>query len=190
MSASVAQSEGRMTVSEFLDWGSRQPSDRWELVSGKAFAMSPERNRHVAVKGAAYRALYAAVRNAGLDCTVLVDGTTIVIDDETARRPDVSIQCGSSPDAEAMTLDAPTILVEVTSPSSIRTDTSHKFVEYFSLASVHHYLIIDPDKAVVVHHGRSSDGEIHSRILHGGDLELTPPGLSVSVSALLGSESH
>ena len=190
MSARLVSPERRMTVAEFLHWGSRQSSDKWELVSGKAFVTSPERNRHVAIKGAAYRALYAAVRNAGSDCTVLVDGTTIVIDDETARRPDVSVQCGPSPDADAMTLDSPTILVEVTSPSSIRTDTSHKFVEYFSLASVHHYPVIDPDKTVVVHPRRSADGEIHSRILGEGYLDLTPPGIRIGVSALLGSETN
>lgn len=186
MSAGLAKSSERMSVPQFLEWGLAQPSDRWELVSGKPLAMSPERNRHIAVKGAAYRALFEAARAAKLDCTVLVDGATVVVDEATARRPDVSVQCGAAPDGDAMTLDRPTILVEVISPTSARTDATFKFVEYFSLPSVMHYLIVDPDKAVVVHHRRGDDGEIHSRIAADGRLDLDPPGMFVAVEHLLG----
>ena len=186
--SSPVLSNPKMAVPEFLDWGLHQPSNKWELVQGEPVAMSPERNRHVAAKGAAYRALYAAVRAAGLPCTVLVDGATVVIDHETARRPDVSVQCGEAPDAEALTLDAPTILVEVTSPSSMRTDTDYKFVEYFSLPSLQHYLVLDPDKLVVVHHRRAAEGDIRSRIMADGEVDLTPPGFKVAVGAILGTE--
>ena len=35
-----------------------------------------------------------------------------------------------------------------------RDDTGDKLVEYFAVASIQHYLIVNPGKRVVVHHQR------------------------------------
>ena len=42
-----------------------------------------------------------------------------------------SVQCNVSTDLDSMILEAPLIVVEVTSPSSERDDTGDKLVEYF-----------------------------------------------------------
>ena len=55
---------------------------------------------------------------------------------------------------------------------------------YFSLPSVEHYLIVDPDRRVVIHHKRGTDA-IETRILREGLLRLEPPGLEVEVAAFL-----
>jgi Uma2 family endonuclease len=175
-----------MRVAEFLDWAVTQARGRYELVEGAPVAMSPERNLHLVVKGAAFRALGDAVAAAGLDCTVLPDGATVVIDDQTAREPDAAVQCGSPPDPDALIIDSPIIVVEVTSPTSVRTDEDDKLVEYFSIPTIEHYLVIHPKQRAVVHHSRQGSGEIRTRILREGAIDLTPPGLSVRVEALLG----
>jgi len=64
-------------------------------------------------------------------------------------------------------------------------DTGEKLVEYFSVPSIRHYLIVNPSKKVVVHHDRDDGGEISTRILKTGDLDLTPPGFTVPVRELL-----
>jgi Uma2 family endonuclease len=186
VNASTAIPKSRMTVPQFLDWAVAQAPGRYELVAGTPVAMAPERNLHLLAKGAVFRALSEAVAMAGLDCTVLPDGATVVIDDETAREPDAAVQCGSLPDPDALTIDAPVIVVEVASPTSMRTDEDIKLVEYFSLPSIQHYLVLHPKRRAVVHHSRQGSGEIHTRILHDGAVDLTPPGFSVSVEALLG----
>src|SRR3954471_18131936 len=84
----------RMSVAEFLDWAERQPKGRYELVDGQVIAMSPERNRHVVVKRSVANALESAVAKAQLNCTVLGDGATVVIDEDNSREPDASVQCG------------------------------------------------------------------------------------------------
>jgi len=175
-----------MTVAEFLDWGVLPAPGRHELVEGTPVARSPERNLHLIVKGAVFRALSDAVADAGLDCTVLPDGATIIIDEATAREPDAAVQCGGLPDLDALTLDAPIIVVEVASPTSVRIDEDNKFVEYFSLPSIRHYLVVHPKRRVVVHHGRQESGEIRARILHDGVVELSLPGFSVAVADLFG----
>jgi Uma2 family endonuclease len=83
-------------------------------------------------------------------------------------------------------LDAPLIVVEITSPSSERDDTGEKLVEYFSVASIHHYLIVNPVKKVVIHHARGQGGgNISTHIASSGVIDLTPPGMTVPVGELL-----
>lgn len=111
---------------------------------------------------------------------------TVVIDKHHSREPDAAVQCGAALDPDAVVLDAPMIVVEVVSPSSERDDTGAKLVEYLSVAGLQHYLIVNPEKRVVVYHER--DGiDIRTRIVgeDAGDLRLDPPGFALSVAALL-----
>jgi Uma2 family endonuclease len=174
----------RMTVPEFLAWASAQPRGRYELVRGQVVAMAPERARHNLVKAAAFRALDDAVKRAGLPCTVFTDGMTVVIDNEHSREPDAAVQCGVAMDLNSMILEAPLIVVEVASPSSERDDTADKLVEYFSVPSIRHYLIVNPEKRVVIHHARNEAGQIATRILSTGEVDFTPPGMAVAVPDL------
>jgi Uma2 family endonuclease len=175
----------RMTVAEFLDWATAQPRGRYELVRGEVVAMAPERARHNIVKLAVARALDDAVKRVGLPCTVFTDGMTVVIDDEHAREPDAAVQCGVAFDPNTLILEKPLVVVEVVSPSSERDDTGEKLVEYFSVPSIHHYLIVNPTKKVVIHHARGQGGDISTRIASAGEIGLTPPGMTVPVAELL-----
>jgi Uma2 family endonuclease len=181
----TAKPKPRMTVPEFLDWAVAQPKGRYELVRGEIVAMAPERARHNLVKGAVFRALGDAVAAARLPCTVFTDGMTVVIDNETSREPDAAVQCGVATDLDTLILEAPLIVVEVASPSTERDDTGDKLVEYFSVPSIRHYLIIKPQKDVVVHHARNEAGEISTRILSGGEIKFEPPGITIQVKPLL-----
>jgi Uma2 family endonuclease len=176
----------RMNVDEFLVWSERQPDDRYELVDGEIVAMTRDTIRHNRTKGAAYVALYNAVRAAGLACEVFVDGVGVAINEKTLRIPDVMVQCGAEPDPRAMVIESPLIVVEVVSPSSERDDVDTKFMDYFSVASIRHYLIVFSERRAVVHHQRTERGTLETRIVNDGDIALDRPGLSVSVAALLG----
>jgi Uma2 family endonuclease len=112
-----------------------------------------------------------------------------VIDNQNTREPDASVQCGAEVDLDSMVVAAPMIVVEVTSPSSERVDTETKLVDYFSVASIQHYLIVLPEQRVVVHHRRKDASSIETRIARDGNIALNPPGMTVSVAALLGPTS-
>jgi Uma2 family endonuclease len=178
--------KARMRVEEFLIWSERQPDARYELVDGEIVAMTGDSVRHNRTKFAAARALEDAVRAAGLPCTVFLDGVGVPINDETLRIPDVLVQCGPEPAPEALVVESPLIVVEVVSPSSERDDINAKLLNYFSVGSIRHYLIIFSEKRVVLHHHRNEAGAIATHIAHDGNINLTPPGITVSVAALLG----
>ncbi len=175
-----------MTASEYLAWASAQPTGRYELVSGHVVAMAPERARHNLAKLAVARSLGDAVSRGGLPCTVFTDGMSVAIDADTVREPDAAVQCGVPVDLDASVLAAPVIVVEVVSPASERDDTVDKLVEYFSVSSIQHYLIVRPDRSLVIHHARGESGKIATHIASSGDLRFDPPGLVVSVAGLLG----
>jgi len=175
----------RMTVDEFLAWAETQDG-RYELHGGEVFSMAAERTIHAEVKFAIQSALQAGIRRAGLPCFMLPDGMTVRISDDTAHEPDALVYCGPKLPPNAIEVPNPVIVVEVLSPSTRRIDASKKLAGYFSLPSLHHYLIVDPDKPPLIHHQRQGDGTILTRLISDGVVRLDPPGLDFQVSALFG----
>jgi Uma2 family endonuclease len=169
------------TADEFIAWALEQPSGRFELDNGIVVAMAPERVNHGRAKARAWRALDTAIAAHGFACEALPDSSTVRIDDRTVYEPDALVRCGPPLPGDAIEVNDPVIVVEVVSPSSRGIDKGAKFASYFSLPSVRHYLIVDTDKRVVIHHHLVEDGRIESRFLHEGPLTLDPPGLTIEV---------
>jgi Uma2 family endonuclease len=181
----------QMTVDEFLLWAEGKEG-RWELHDGRPVLissaapvmMSPERAAHIRTKFSAAKALDGAVATLGLPCEVFADGMAVRIDATTTFEPDASIVCGPRRLDETIEIDDPIIVVEVLSPSTAAIDHGRKLSGYFSLASVQHYLILDPERRVAIHHKRGQGDAIETRVLTGGAARLDPPGFEVAVEAL------
>jgi Uma2 family endonuclease len=170
----------RMNVDEFLAWAEAQPG-RYELFRGSVYAMTPERAAHAVTKFAIQAALANGIRAQGLPCHMLPDGMTVRIDDTTAHEPDALVYCGPQLAPSAIEVPNPVIVVEVLSPSTRHIDAQIKLAGYFRLSSVMHYLVIDPDKPLVLHHARNADGTILTRIVSDGMIGLDPPGIEIAV---------
>ncbi len=139
-------------------------------------------------KGRIFLALKAVERHGGSRSAgeVFTDGMTVPIDPFTAYEPDALVHCGAPIPPQQLTVPAPVIVVEVLSPTTAHTDTSAKLIGYFKLASVCHYLVLDPEARALTHHARASDGTIAARTLTTGTLRLAPPGLELPVADLFG----
>jgi Uma2 family endonuclease len=111
------------------------------------------------------------------------DGMTVRITARTAFGPDALVVCPSPSDLKTMEIPNPVIVVEVLSPSTAADDHGVKLDGYFSLASVEHYLILDADRRVMIHHRRGKAGAIETRVLRDGKLILDPPGFEAQVAA-------
>jgi Uma2 family endonuclease len=172
-----------MTVDEFLAWAEGREG-RYELYHGQVYAMAPERTKHAETKFAVQTALAKGIRDAGLPCFMLPDGMTVRVSDDTAHEPDALVYCGPKLPGDAIEVPAPVIVVEVLSPSTRRIDGSAKLKGYFSLPSLHHYLIVDPDGPPVIHHQRQADGVILTRLVSEGALRLDPPWIEIDVASL------
>jgi Uma2 family endonuclease len=144
--------------------------------------MTPERAAHAEVKLAVQTALANALRAGRIPCRVLPDGMTVRIDDSTAHEPDALVYCGPRLAPSALEVPNPVIVVEVLSPTTRHVDATIKLAGYFRLPSIMHYLIIDPDKPLVLHHARNADGTILTRIATEGNILLDPPGVEIAVA--------
>jgi Uma2 family endonuclease len=173
----------RMTADEFLLWAEGKEG-RWELHDGVPAMMSPERLLHIRAKARVSFALEDAVRRAKLACEVFVDGVSVRIDAEAIFVPDATVVCGPRRPDDAIAIADPIIVVEVLSPSTAAIDHGRKLSGYFSLKSVQHYLILDPERRVVIHHKRGQGDAIETRVLTNGAARLDPPGFEVAIEAL------
>ncbi len=172
------------TADEFIAWALEQPAGRFELDNGVVVAMAPERASHNQAKLNAVIALRGAIGARGLPCSAMTDGMAVRVNDRTVYEPDALVRCGPRLPGDAMEVADPVVVVEVVSPSSRGVDRGVKLAGYFSLPSVRHYLIVDTDRRVVIHHRRDGDGRIEVGIVRDGALELDPPGLEIDVPAV------
>ena len=146
--------------------------------------MAPERAAHIRTKFRAAKAMEGGLVTAALPCEVFADGMAVRVDARTTYEPDASVVCGPRAPADAIEIDNPVIVVEVLSPTTAAIDHGRKLSGYFSLASVEHYLILDPDRRVVIHHKRGGGDAIETRVLSEGAVKLDPPGFEISVESL------
>ena len=172
-----------MTVDEFLPWAEAQERGRYELHEGEVIAMSPERAAHWEVKFNVAVALRHAIAAGGLECHVVPDGATVRISPRTAFEPDALVYCGDKVPRDSREVPNPVIVVEVLSPGTQMTDMRDKLRGYFTVASIHHYLIVDPEKQMAIHHARGQGDALQTRLVSAGELRLDPPGLTVTLAS-------
>ncbi|MBP7001137.1 Uma2 family endonuclease [Amaricoccus sp.] len=174
----------RLTADEFIARALERPEERFELDNGAIVAMAPERIGHGRAKNRTLRALEAAIARPRLrGASRRRHGQDRRPHGLRARRagplrPAAAWRRDRGPRSDR--------LVEVVSPSSRGIDAGSKLASYFSSPGVRHYLIVDADKRVVIHHRRDEEGQIAVRMLRDGPLTPDPPGLTIAVKDVLG----
>jgi Uma2 family endonuclease len=201
-----------MTAEEFLIWAEAQPREagKFELWDGEVIMtrgpvdgpleLQSERSQHWEAKGIIYRAFHDAIKQAKLPCHAVVDGASVKLATlgQTAKgkdrvvEPDVLVYCGPKAPRDALSVPNPMIVVEVLSPGTAAFVSAAKLDAYFKHPSIQHYLMVDTDKPLVIHHRRTTDNVGDSagsdawmtRIVNSGRLQLNPPGLDVDLTEL------
>ena len=186
-----------MTVEEFVVWSEAQPKEagRFELWDGQivvkhgaAGEMNAERSQHWKLKAAIYRALYTAFKASGLAGDVVIDGASIRLPSERLVEPDVLVYLGAELPPDVIVVPDPIIVCEVLSPATAKFDMSVKLEGYFGLPNIHHYIIADPDKPLLIVHSRGAGNVLQTRIISDGrhPLVLDPPGLRIDLTDVFG----
>ena len=133
---------------------------RTELIHGKIVLMSPRpRVNHTRISGNIYAAFKAALT--GKTCEAFTDGVDVYLDEKNHFVPDVMIVRNPSQVKRDHVEGAPTLVVEVLSPSTQVRDRSVKMRAY-AAAGVQEYWIVDPEaKRVEVYRQQSGQMELH-----------------------------
>lgn len=171
-----------VSFEDYPAWSARQPRGRYEYVNGEVVEMPSEGGLHNLVKLALAIALRDAAKRAGFQGTVFTDGMAIPLVGKNWREPDAVVTATPVADKAALYLVDPLIVAEVVSPTSIRDDTGDKLNEYFTVPTIQHYLIVRPEKKLIVHHARGTGGKLVTALVTDTNLRLDPPGLDVDLA--------
>jgi Uma2 family endonuclease len=180
----------RFTYRHYKTW----PDDeRWELIDGLAWAMSPAPlRRHQGIQARLIAEIAAFLR--GKPCEVYGSPFDVLLPEEgesdeeagTVVQPDIVVYCDKTKLTREGARGAPDLVVEILSPRTAKKDFGVKYVLY-ERHGAREYLVVDPD-AEVIHAWRlGEDGRYgEETIYEAGD---TAPsevlaGLAIDLNSL------
>jgi Uma2 family endonuclease len=173
-----ALAQPKLSLEAYLAWEDVQP-ERHEFCRGEVFAMVGAKRAHGRVVSNLEFELRLALK--GSPCQVFHEGMKLQIANDTVLYPDLFITCDKGDLATEQMFRAPTLVIEVLSPSTQGYDRSQKFALYRRLESLQEYILVDPDTRRVEAFRRSPDGAWVLNDMSEGHT-LHAPSLGVSVS--------
>lgn len=144
----------KYTYGDYLNW---PEEERWELIDGVPYAMSPAPpRRHQEILGELYRQF----ANHLLDkaCKVYLAPFDVRLPEEneedtevkTVVQPDLVVVCDQSKLDERGCKGSPDLVIEVVSPTTLKRDLREKFYLY-EKAGIKEYWVVNPtEKNVLV----------------------------------------
>ena len=147
----VLEAAKRYTYTDYAGWDT---DDRYELIDGVPYLMSPGPNRkHQEISGELYGQLRDFLK--GKPCKVYHAPFDVRLDvaglDNTVVQPDIMVICDHSKLGKASCDGAPDLVVEILSPSTSSRDKLLKFNKYLQ-SGVREYWIVDPDSKTLSAH--------------------------------------
>lgn len=139
MNAALPKRKSGYTWDDYQSW----PDDeRWEIIDGHPYAMSPSpASRHQLIISALAAALFDQLR--GKSCRTFVAPMDVRLSDEDVVQPDLLIVCDEKQIKRTHIEGAPKIVVEVLSPASEQHDRRTKR-ECYARFGVPEYWIVTP----------------------------------------------
>jgi Uma2 family endonuclease len=191
------RSPGKMTVEEFLDWADARRAQRsaavqsdepkWELFDGVPHMQASELWLHGRVKYRVMRTIEDALVQSGLPFVAGLDCIGVRVDAHASFQPDVVVFPADAIDDLDRFAPDPVIVVEVLSPSTRDEDLTTKVAGYASVATIQHYLVVDPQPQSVLHFRRGANGLVRpSAPVAAAILHLDPPGIEIELARLFG----
>ena len=133
----------RLSEADYLAWEATQEA-KHELVDGVVCLMAGGTFAHFRLVGNLVTALNRRLR--GGPCTAYPEGVKVKIPAGNVRYADVLVQCGPHNLRDPIT-ETPTVLVEITSPSTEWFDETDKLEEYKTVPSARHVLLLSQRRA-------------------------------------------
>ena len=155
-----------MSLEEFLAWERRQ-DERWEFDGYEPQAMVGGTSAHNKIVGALEFALRQRLKS---PCHVYHENMRLRLA-HTMRYPDLMVVCTPVPN-EATELTDPTVVIEVLSTSTFRTDRIAKNREYEAAPSIRRYILLEQDAIAAEVYVREGDRWVRSTVTGDGILAM------------------
>ncbi len=159
----AVEEDKKYTFHDYLTW---PDEERWEIIDGVAYSMSPAPGiRHQRVTNK-INILLSTHKNLPENCTVSIAPTDVVLSEHDIVQPDVFIVCEESKITDANIQGVPDITIEVIAPNTSLKDRGKK-LHLYQKAGVGEYIIIDPIELYVERFFLNENGVFnHSEIFH------------------------
>ena len=171
----------RMSAEEFFAWQEKQER-LYELVDGLPVLplkmMTGASQAHDRAVVNIIRSLGNQLR--GGPCRPTTSDLAVRIPAGNIRRPDVTIECGQA-DRRDMTVRDPRVVVEVLSPSTMSFDRFKKVVEYQTVGTLTHILLVDTEVPRIDVLARSGSETWASTRYEGLDAKIDLPTINASL---------
>ncbi|AFZ47405.1 protein of unknown function DUF820 [Cyanobacterium stanieri PCC 7202] len=179
----VAQlTKQQYTIDEYLELES-QAEVRHEYIDGEILEMAGGTTNHNLVTGNIYIALRLALK--GKNYPVFIENVRLWIAQENIfTYPDVMV-IAQNPEYHGenkTTVTNPIIIIEVLSNSTRDYDLGRKFEYYRSLDSLQEYILIDPEKPLVMSYHRNNTQQWSLNIFENINDKLTLNSVPVEVT--------
>jgi len=127
------------TWADYCTW---PDEERWELINGLAYGMSPALStKHQSVSARLYSRLERSLE--GKSCTSFIAPTDVKLSDLDVVQPDILVVCDPTRITPTHIEGAPDVVIEVLSPATAAKDLRQKKALY-ERAEVREYLVVDP----------------------------------------------
>ena len=150
-----ALTQPKLSLQAYLAWEDEQPETH-EFHRGEVFAMVGAKRVHGTVVG--NLASEFRLRLKGSPCRVFHEGMKVQVGDDTVLYPAVFVTCDKADLATDRIFTAPTLVLEVLSPSTQAYDRSQKFALYRRIPALQEYIVVDPDTRRIEGFSRRADG--------------------------------
>jgi Uma2 family endonuclease len=168
-----------MTLDEYLAFEERS-AVKHEYVAGEVYALSGVTTRHNLITLNIAMHLRAAARARG--CAVFATDVKLKVADRIYY-PDLMLVCGRAATAELI-IEAPSLIVEVTSPGTRATDRREKLEAYRRIPSLNAYLIVDQRRQHVLAYHRDGAGWSKQELQAGDAVTLPALGARLALDDL------
>ena len=181
----MAVTDRRVSREEYLE-GELVSEIKHEYVAGNVYAMSGGSWEHGQLAVNFIRS--AGNQLEGKPCKPMGSDFSVRVPlserDDAFYYPDGLIQCSPIPPKSQYT-DAPTVILEVLSPSTRRNDETLKLRDYLTIPELRVYIMAEVDSPLLVLYRREGEG-FRREVLAGLDavLELPEVGLSIPLAEL------
>ncbi|MDD2742825.1 MAG: Uma2 family endonuclease [Rhodocyclaceae bacterium] len=172
-----------LTVADYLA-GEDLPGSRHEYVNGEIFAMAGASKAHGTLALNLALALRSHLR--GKPCrTWASDMKVQVLAANSYYYPDVVVTCAADElgaDSPQNFVSAPTIVIEVLSPSTEKVDRREKWFAYRQLSSLQEYVLVDQERQWVEVFRRHEGGWMQDIAAAGESITLPSIGLTLALN--------
>ncbi len=171
METSPEKLNRKFTYKDYLSW---PEGERWELINGEAYDMSPAPTRRHQSISMYFSGVFSSYLK-GKDCNVFAvpfdvrfpGGFKADEDVDTVVQPDISVFCDEKKLDDRGGNGAPDLVVEILSPSTAAKDLKEKFLLY-ERAGVKEYWVADPANKTLTAFILGDDGTYARGVVYAG----------------------